>query len=128
MTGGDRVLLLEEGWSQTLYLARALEEAGYDVTVMTANGSRASYRRRTVQWSSAPPVESARFVEHVDRWMAARPFDRVLPLTEAAMQRLWDAKPPWSDRLFPATDEWQRELLRDKHRLLEHMGRRGVEV
>ncbi len=92
--GGARVLLVEEGWSQTLYLARALEEAGYGVTVVTANGSTASYRRRTVEWASAPAVASTRFVDHLDRRMAARPFDHVLPLTEAVMQRLWDARPP----------------------------------
>lgn len=126
--GAARVLIVEEGWSQTLYLARGLEEAGHDVTVVTANGSTASYRRRTVQWSSAPPVESPRFVAHLDRWMAERPFDHVLPLTEAAMQRLWDARPRWSDRLFPATAEWQRRLLRDKHLLLEHMAACGVET
>jgi predicted ATP-grasp superfamily ATP-dependent carboligase len=126
--GGARVLLVEEGWNQTLYLARALEEAGHDVTVVTANGSTASYRRRTVHWSSVPPVASARFVEELDRLMAERPFDHVLPLTEAAMQRLWDASPPWSDRIFPATAGWQRRLLRDKHLLLEYMAARGVEV
>lgn len=126
--GGARVLLVEEGWSQTLYVARALEEAGHAVTVVTANGSTASYRHRTVEWASAPPVASARFVDHLDRRMAARPFDHVLPLTEAVMQRLWDARPSWRDRIFPATDERQRRLLRDKHVLLEHMAARGVEV
>ena len=125
---GARVLLLEEGWSQTLDLARALEEAGFAVTVATANGSTASYRRRTVQWCSAPPISSPRFVPHLDRLVAARGFDHVLPLTEAAMRRLWEARPGWSDRIFPATDEAQRRLVRDKHRLVEHMAGHGVAV
>lgn len=122
------VLLLEEGWNQTLYVARALEEAGHDVTVVTANDSTASYRRRTVQWSSGPALASARLLADLDRRMGERRFDRVVPLTEAAMQRLWDARPRWSDRIFPATAEWQRALLRDKHSLLEHMAARGVAV
>jgi hypothetical protein len=125
---GARVLLLEEGWSQTLYLARALEEAGFDVTVLTANGSTASYRRRTVLWSSAPPLGSPALVPHLDRLMAARPFDHVLPLTEAVMRLLWDARPAWADRIFPATDELQRRLARDKHALVEHMAARGMLV
>lgn len=121
-------MLIEEGWSQTLTVARALEETGHEVTVVTANGSTARYRRRSVEWESAPAIESPALIEHLDRRIARRRFDRVVPLTEAAMQRLWDARPGWSDRIFPTTDEWQRGLLRDKHRLLEHMAGRGVDV
>jgi hypothetical protein len=125
---GGRVLLLEEGWSQTLYLATALEDAGYDVTVLTANGSTASYRRRTVAWCSGPTVVSARFLTHLDRMMLEMSFDHVLPLTESVMSRLWDARPVWGDHIYPAADEWQRRLLRDKHLLVTHMASRGVAV
>lgn len=122
------VLVLEEGWSQTLPLARALERAGYAVTVATANGSTARHRRRTVEWVSVPPIASPQLVPHLDRLVADGDFDRVLPLTEAAMCRLWDAEPAWRDRIFPAADPGQRRLLRDKHLLVEHMGARGVAV
>jgi biotin carboxylase len=81
-----------------------------------------------VQWHSAPLLGSPRFVSHLDGMLAARPVDHVLPLTEAAMRRLWDARPAWSDRIFPATEEWQRRLARDKHRLVEHMASRGLSV
>ena len=45
-----RVLLVEEGWTPTLYVATALEAAGYAVTVATAGGNgesrfRAAQRR-----------------------------------------------------------------------------------
>lgn len=122
------MLLLEEGWSQTLYLARALEDASYDVTVLTANGTAACYRRRNVAWCSGPVLASARFLPHLDRMMRETPFDHVLPLTESMMSRLWDAEPVWGDRIYPAADEWQRRLLRDKHLLVEHMASRGVAV
>jgi hypothetical protein len=119
------VLLVEEGWHSTLYLASALDAAGFAVTVLTANGARASCRCRGVRWTSGPALDDPRFVDHVDRMM---PFDRVLPLTEAAMARLWGAGVPWRDRIFPETAQWQRRLVRDKHALIDHMAARGIRV
>lgn len=111
-----------------MYLATALEAAGYAITVLTANGTTATCRRRTVRWSSGPAIASARFVAHVDRMMDATRFDHVLPLTEPAMSRLWDAQPAWSDRIHPHTEAWQRRLLRNKHALVEFMAARGIAV
>lgn len=123
-----RVLLVEEGWHSTMYLARALEDAGHAVTVLTANGSTASCRRRSVRWISGPPLASPGFPAHLAGVMAGARFAHVLPLTEPAMARLWDAPGPWSDRLHPVTAAWQRHLLRDKHALVEHMAARGIDV
>ena len=120
------VLLVDEGWSQTLSLASALEDAGFAVTVLTADGGHTSYRRRSVQWSSAPLIASPQFLSNLDRLMTS--FDHVLPLTEAVMWRLADARPTWADRIFPRIDERQTELLRDKHVLVEHLAARGFAV
>ena len=120
------VLLVDEGWVQTIYVARALERAGFHVTVCTANGGTAAYRRRSVDWQSAPTVASGELVPYLERIITA--FDRVLPLTEAVMAALWSASPHWSDRIFPATTAEQRALLADKHVLLEYMAACGVAI
>jgi hypothetical protein len=125
---GRRVLLLDEGWLQTMHVASALEAAGHRVTVLTANGSTARYRRRTVQWCSGPAVGDAQFLAHLDRVMCETPFEHVVPLTEPLMFRLWDAAPAWDAAIYPATDHQQRQLLRDKHVLIAHMGSRGIAV
>ena len=44
------VLLLDEGWAQTIELASGLENAGCRVTVVTAQGGTACYRHRAVHW------------------------------------------------------------------------------
>jgi biotin carboxylase len=120
-----RVLLVEEGWHPTLRLARALEESGFAVTVLTANGSTATYRRKTVRWCCGPAVDHDDFVTHVDTIAAAH--DRVLPLTESAMERLWNEAGA-THKLFPRAEPWQRRLVLDKHALVEHMATRGIAV
>src|SRR5215208_1309389 len=101
-----RVLLVEEGWHSTLRLARGLEDAGFAVTVLTANGKHAKCRRGSVVWCCGPRLDDERFVEHVDDMVSAYGFEHVLPLTESAMQRLWDAPVSWRERLFPQPEAW----------------------
>ncbi len=120
------VLLVEEGWHSTLHVARALEDAGYAVTVLTANGTTASCVRRTVRWTSGPTLASASFDAHLDRMAAG--YDHVLPLTEDAMRRVWAMPVAWSDRIFPRTEAWQRALVTDKHALVDHMRSRGIPI
>lgn len=122
------VLLVEEGWHSTLRLARALEDAAYAVTVLTANGTAASCWHKTVRWASGPTLASASFAVHIDRMVTAASFDHVLPLTEDAMRRLWNMPVAWRDRIFPQTEAWQRLLVADKHALVEHMRSRGISI
>ena len=123
-----RVLLVEEGWHATMAIARGLADAGHAVTVVTANGTTARCTRRSVRWISGPTIASAAFVPYLTRLVDEGRFDHVLPLTEPAMARLWDTPGPWTDRLHPATEAWQRRLLRSKHALVAHMAARGIDV
>jgi hypothetical protein len=123
-----RALLIEEGWHATLPLAGALADAGHAVTVLTANGTRARCLHRSVLWRSGPAISSPAFPAHVAQLIADHGFEHVLPLTEAAMARLWDVPGPWTARLHPTTAAWQRPLLRSKHALTAHMAAHGVAV
>ncbi|MFN0251378.1 MAG: ATP-grasp domain-containing protein [Kofleriaceae bacterium] len=140
------MLLIDEGWTQTLELARALEREGFAVTVATANGTSVRTSHRTVTWVSCPHVGSSELVGWIDEKMTAEEerapsvnagsspaipahfwaFDLVIPLSERLMVRLWDACVPWSDRVWPSTDAWQRRVLRDKIALVDELAARGV--
>jgi ATP-grasp domain len=133
----QRILLIDEGWSQTIALARALELEGFRVTVATANGMSARTTRRTVEWISGPHVDSPDLIGWIDRTMdigrdertmgeRAWTFDLIVPLTERLMARLWEACVPWGDRVFPSTDAWQRRVVRDKIALVDEMAVRGL--
>jgi predicted ATP-grasp superfamily ATP-dependent carboligase len=122
-----RVLLVEEGWTQTIDVARVLEARGFSVTVLTANGSRARYRRRSVTWLSGPRVTDVALARQVAE--LAHGVDRIVPMTERVMAQLWAASSPAIEpRLFPATEPWQRALVTDKHELIELMRARGIDV
>lgn len=123
-----RVLLLDEGWSSTVLLARGLECAGHAVTVLTPTGTGTSYRRRSVEWGSLPRLGSDRVMSALDDRVRATPFERVVPLSEAWMERLWRMRPAWHHCVYPATTEWQRELVASKQRLLAFMAGRGIAV
>ncbi len=125
---GGSILVIDEGWVQTIYVARALERAGFRVTVCSANGGTAQYRRRSVTWQSAPTVASGGLIAHLERAVTDGGFELVVPLTEGVMAALWAAAPRWADRIFPSTTDEQRALLADKYVLLEHMAPRGVEI
>jgi hypothetical protein len=122
-----RVLLVEEGWNQTVHVARALEVAGHAVSVITANGATARYRQRSVTWASGPRASDPDLARHVAR--VADGIDRIVPLTERVMTQLWSSPDrAMHERLFPATEQWQRALVRDKHSLVEFMRTRGLDV
>lgn len=112
--GLPSVLLVEEGWHPTLYVAHGLAAAGCRVTVLTANGTTARCRGRDgVEWRSGPRVDDPAFAAHV------RGADVVLPLTEAAMLACW----AHDLEIFPATTPLQRALIADKHTLVAHLSR-----
>lgn len=123
-----RVLLLDEGWNSTVLIARALELAGHAVTVLTPNGSTRTYRRRSVTWASGPRLDSTALMPALDERVRSLRVDRVLPLTERWMERLWRTLPAWHERIFPATTVAQRELLASKQRVLAAMASRGIDV
>jgi len=123
-----RVLIVEEGWAQTIPLAHALEASGHAVTVVTANGGHAAYTQGAVHWRGCPAADHPELVPALDRLVRDRGFDHVLPMTEAVMARLWQARPAWSPRIYPATDAFQRALLGDKRSMVEHMAAHGMPV
>ena len=127
--GAFRVLLLDEDWVQTLYLAHALDRSGCEVHILTsAPTPRSPYRTGRIRQLAAPLVRDPDYIAFVDSVINAGEFDCVLPLTETLMRRVWDASPSWADIVFPVTTDEQRSLLRHKRRLSEFLEPFGVRV
>ena len=101
------MIIVDEGWSSTLHLARALVTAGARVEVITANGkTHPAFERRGVTWRSGPRLGDPRLAELLSDAI-------VIPMTEAAIL----AELPGA---FPALEPWQRHLVADKHAMVAH--------
>ena len=122
------LLLLDEGFMSGAYTAIGLRDAGCRITIVAGTGGRGHYDGQNIDWSLAPAINSREYLCAVDRLVRRSTYDYVLPLTEPIQALLWGAAPSWSDRIFPPTAEWQRELLRDKRRLAEFVSARGIAV
>lgn len=119
------MLLIDEGWTQTLEIARALERDGFAVTVATANGTMDRTRRRTVEWISCPRVDSPELIGWIDRVMnpdrhrgigrspraIARGSSPAIALDAQSAHRWCDAAPTWAfDVLVPLTERVMAQL------------------
>ncbi|MEP6860894.1 MAG: ATP-grasp domain-containing protein [Deltaproteobacteria bacterium] len=109
MTDVPRIILVDEGWSSTLHLARALVTSGARVEVVTANGKdHSAFERRGVTWRSGPRLGDPRLSELLRD-------ATVIPMTEAALL----AGLP---NAFPVLTPEQRALIADKHAMVAHAG------
>jgi hypothetical protein len=122
------LLLLDEGFMSGAYTAIGLRDAGCRITIIAGTGGHGHYDGRNIDWSLAPAINSREYLCAIDGLVRRSTYDYVLPLTEPIQALLWDAAPSWSDRIFPPTAKWQRELLRDKRRLAEFAATRGIAV
>lgn len=123
-----RVLLLDEGWAQTLELAAALADAAHAVTIVTVSDRASPRRWHGIDWHGCPELASPQLIPWIESLVTHGGFDHVLPLTEGWMYWLWQREAAWIDRVHPATVPWQRELLRDKYRMAAYVAARGVGV
>lgn len=122
------VLVLDEGFMSSAYAAVGLRDTKCRVIVLAGTGGRGQHNGGSIRWSLAPAVSSDAFLAVVDHVVRNDDVDVVYPMTEPIQARLWDAQPIWSDRVFPRTEAWQRELFRDKSRLSEFVHQQGVPI
>lgn len=128
----QEVILLDGGWDPTKYLAVGLRNAGCSVHMVTASGEGdrpdAKFLGRHITCEAVPPVHTEEYIGAIGAILARRPAASVLALTEEILYRVWDAAPLWADRLFPVIQPWQRELLRNKASMSEHVAGAGVRI
>lgn len=125
------IILLDEGWDATPYVAVGLRNAGCAVHIVTSTlleSQDVTFLGPAITREAVPPVGSETYIRAIEAAIASRPTASVLALTEAILYRIWDANPCWQQRLYPVSSPWQQELLRDKARLSDYVGRAGIRI
>jgi ATP-grasp domain len=121
-----RILLLDEGWNQTIHVAAGLAQANCEVTVMTSGARHTGRKTGRIRWVAAPAVDTDEYLAQVSGCAAT--FDNIVPMTEDVLRRLWHAAPAWADRLYPTLAPWQLRLCLNKYDFIAHMAMRGIGV
>ncbi len=127
-SAGKNLLLLDEGWAITPYLAKGLKQAGYTVYSFSTEYRDPKFLASYLTQIQAPQISAPEYIEELNQVITAREFAAILPLTENIFYKLWDATFPWSEKIYPATKDWQRDLMRSKHRLSEFVASYGVSI
>lgn len=121
-----KILLVDEGWVQTLWLAQSLLERGVAVEIASTAGSHYPYRVMGIRAHRLPAGDDLRR-QALGRIVSEGDYDQVVPLTErflllAASVRACDAKlalPVPRDRLA---------LIESRTRMLEFVASLGFDI
>lgn len=130
---GPSVVLVDEGWWTTPYVATKLRDVGCTIHVATATHDPGIIPRPGelgpgITCERLPPVRDPAFIPALSATLSARPAAVLFPMTETVLYRLWSETSAWEERTFPQVEPWQRALLRDKSALSRFAGEHGVRV
>lgn len=111
-----RVLLLDEGWPSTLYVAAGLMRAGIEVVLGSTSVADTVFLRRFVTFVRIPPPSDERFLAAVEELAAEHGCQLVVGCSDDTLLRITDsdARTP-TFRVSSPVEPWQRALLGDKH-------------
>lgn len=131
-----RVVLLDEGWDVTLYVAVGLRDAGCTVHILTAAGAErvdAKYLGPRITREQMPLVRDPNYFSAMEsallRFVGGHLGSvHVLPLTESILYHLWKANPAWMDRVFPSCSPELRDLLCDKAIMSDYVAGAGARI
>jgi len=123
-----RVLILDEAFMSGAYTALGLRRPGCTVRLVAAVGGSGRYHGDGEEWTLAPPPRDGELLGIIDRIATNGAFDVIYPATEPLQHLLWASQGVWTERVFPAFDDWQQRLLSDKRSMSAHVAAMGVIV
>lgn len=109
-----KILILDAGWNQSIYLIGELSRAGIETTVAAPRVPDPRGLGRYCREIESPAIEHSSYAAFVEQLMQTESFDVVFPACEPAQQIAWALPEKYSRRVFPFTTPRQRELLADR--------------
>lgn len=123
------LLIIEAGWSHTFLFAAELVQAGVQVHVL-GGYMGVSYvlpQGLTVDKRPLPPdVDDETLMLRIEQALHETGSDKVLPIAEHILFKIWRKQPAWIDKLIPAIAEEERQRYLSKHHMTAFLTARGV--
>jgi hypothetical protein len=119
---------VDEGFVGSLLTALGLRDAGLDIVLLGAVGSRRSYCAPSFTALTGPVPSDERFLPSVRATTSDRGCDCIMPATEPTMLALHQASATLPAPLFPQLAFSAAQLIADKARMSELVKGNGVSV
>lgn len=123
-----KILIVDEGFIGSLHTALALRDAGLDVVLFGAVGSRRSCRQRSLCALTGPVPSHADFVPALRAVAIAESCDVIMPATEPAMLALHGAAADLPCPLFPRLTAEHERLIRSKAQMSDVAAAAGARI
>lgn len=110
----QKILILDEGWPQTLPFLVALKSVGFDITLAdptVENSSILSPYRRKIQTPYPDDITYPLFIEKI---LIQEEFHLIIPTSERIMPVLWPMESKFSNRVYPLLNGEQQRAVTDR--------------
>jgi biotin carboxylase len=112
-----RILLLDEGQHQSLYLSRKLQEytapqENIHVAIASSKMRRQMYGVFPVTFFAVPPPSAANYADRITA--IAKDFDHIIPISNNCLPVAYNTKTTWSHKVFPPLPTESFMVLFDK--------------
>ncbi len=123
-----RIVLLDDCWVQTYYLADGLRRAGCEVHLVCPRPPRTIGTWLFTSVARANPIHGDAAQHVIDRVVRRVNATHVLPMTDRLLDRYQRQPPPWHRLLLPRFGPNQAALLRNKVAMSTFVSGLGIPV
>jgi len=109
-----KILILDAGWPQTAYLIAELAAARFEVVRASPSPPDHIGLGHYCRHVQAPEDFNTAFLQSL---LAQESADIVLPISEEILARLWELPAGITQRVYPSTTQYQRNVLLDRHEM-----------
>jgi hypothetical protein len=123
-----RIVLLDQCWNQTYYLADGLRRAGCEVHLISTRPMRTVGRLGFASTHRLSPLDTDEVQPVIDSIVERVCATHVLPMTDRLLNRYKRVPPAWASRMIPHFSPAQQAELADKTSMTALAVRLGIPV
>jgi biotin carboxylase len=123
------LLIVDLGWSHTFLFAAELVSAGMRVHVLGGNIGAAPFLPKGLTFHKRPlqnDADDEALILSIEEALRETDSDKVLPMAEETLFKIWRSKPKWIDKVVPNIPEQERHRYLSKHQMTAFINAGGA--